>query len=72
MNYPTRSIQSLHVSTLATEQTRHRLVSAIISFTNGTPFSLEPYQQQVLDRFTRGSLTIDEVVYYLEAAAKSR
>lgn len=72
MNYPARAIQPLQVSVLATEQTRHRLVSAIISFTNGTPFSLEPYQQQVLDRFTRGRLTIDEVVYYLEAAAKSQ
>ncbi|TFZ64952.1 hypothetical protein E4631_18395 [Hymenobacter sp. UV11] len=72
MNYPARTIQSLQVSPLATEQTRQRLVSAIISFTNGTPFSLEPHQQHVLDRFTRGRLTIDEVVYYLEAAAKSR
>ena len=72
MNYPARPLQPLQVSPLATEQSRQRLVAAVISFTNGIPFSLEPYQQQVLDRFARGRLTIDEVVYYLEAAAKSR
>jgi hypothetical protein len=72
MNYPTRPIQPLQVSTLATEQSRQRLVAAVISFTQGTPFLVEPHQQQVLDRFARGRLTIDEVVYYLEAAAKLR
>ncbi|MGI4741588.1 MAG: hypothetical protein ACRYG7_40995 [Janthinobacterium lividum] len=70
MNYPIRPIQSLQVSPLATEQSRQRLVAAVISFTQGTPFLVEPRQQQVLDRFTRGHLTIDEVVYYLEAAAR--
>ena len=72
MNYPARTIQPLQVSPLATEQSRQRLVAAVISFTQGTPFSLEPSQKQVLDLFTRGRLTIDEVVYYLEAAAKSK
>ncbi|GAB3638668.1 hypothetical protein GCM10027422_42580 [Hymenobacter arcticus] len=72
MNYPTPTLQPLQVSTLATEQSRQRLAAAVISFTQGTRFSLEPYQQQILDLFLRGRLTIDEVVYSLESAARFR
>ncbi|WP_151087939.1 hypothetical protein [Hymenobacter baengnokdamensis] len=70
MNFPTRSIQPLQVCSPATEQSRQRLVAAIIFYTNGIPFLVKPSQQQALDLYSRGRLTIDEVVYYLESAAK--
>lgn len=72
MNYPIPTLQPLQVSALTTEQSRQRLATAVISFTQGTRFSLEPYQQQVLDLFLQGRLTIDEVVYSLESAARYR
>ncbi len=72
MNYPTPTLHPLQVSALATEQSRQRLAAAVIAFTQGTRFALEPYQQQVLDLFLLGRLTIDEVVYSLEATARFR
>ena len=72
MNYPTPTLQPLPVSSLVTEQSRQRLVTAIISITSGIAYYMEPYQQQILDRYKRGRLTLDEVVYSLEAAASFR
>jgi len=72
MNYLLPTLQPLPVSTLATEQSRQRLVTAIISCTTGMAFRTEPHQQQLLDRYARGRMTIDEVVYSLEAAARFR
>ena len=72
MNYPTPTLQPLPVSSLATEQSRQRLITAIIAFTTGIAFHTEPYQQQLLDRYSRGRMTLDEVVYSLEAAAAFR
>lgn len=72
MNYPAPALQPLPVSSLATEQSRQRLVTAIISVTKGIAYSTEPYQQQLLDRYARGRMTLDEVVYSLEAAASFR
>ena len=72
MNYPTPTLQPLPVTSLATEQSRQRLVTAIISITSGIAYYTEPYQQQILDRYTRGRMTLDEVVYSLEAAASFR
>ena len=72
MNYPTPILQPLPVTSLATEQSRQRLVTAIISITSGIAYYTEPYQQQILDRYTRGRMTLDEVVYSLEAAASFR
>ena len=71
MNYPTPTLRPLPTYQLATEQNRQRLVAAVIAFTMGVPCLVQPREQQVLDQFTRGRLTIDEVVYYLEATAKS-
>lgn len=72
MNYPTPTLQPLPVTSLATEQSRQRLVTAIISITSGIAYYMEPYQQQIIDRYSRGRLTLDEVVYSLEAAASFR
>jgi hypothetical protein len=72
MNYSIPTLQPLPVSPLLTEQSRQRLVTAVISFTKGTVFRTEPHQQQLLDRYARGRMTIDEVVYSLEAAARFR
>ncbi len=59
----------MSASPLATEQSRQRLVKAVIAFTEGTALFPQAYEQQLLDQFVRGRLTIDEVVYYLEAQA---
>lgn len=72
MNYPTPTLQPLPVSSFVTEQSRQRLVTAIISVTKGIAYYTEPYQQQLLDRYARGRMTLDEVVYSLEAAVSSR
>lgn len=66
MNYPYPTYQSLQVSSATTEQSRQRLITAILSFGKSTALFPEPYQQQLLEQFNRGRLTIDEVVYYLE------
>jgi hypothetical protein len=72
MNYPTPALRPLPVSSLPTEQSRQRLAAAIIATTTGIAYATEPYQQQLLDRYARGRLTLDEVVYSLEAAALFR
>ncbi len=71
MNYPTPTLRPLPIYQFATEQSRQRLVAAVIAFSMGIPCLVRPQEQHVLDRFTRGHLTIDEVVYCLEATAKS-
>lgn len=55
-----------------TEQSRQRLIKAAISFKEGITDVVEPNQRQVLTQFALGRLTIDEVVYYLEATAVSQ
>ncbi len=57
------------VFSTATEQSRQRLIKAAISFKEGIIDVVEPTQRQVLTQFAMGRLTIDEVVYYLEATA---
>jgi hypothetical protein len=54
---------------LATEKSRQELIKAAISFKNGFAVEVAPAHQHVLNQFAQGRLTIDEVVYYLEAAA---
>ena len=72
MNYTYPPLKPVQAPSLATEQSRQRLVTAIISCTTGMAFRTEPHQQQLLDRYARGRMTIDEVVYSLEAAARFR
>jgi len=66
MNYIYPVPKPVQPASLATEQSRQRLVEAVISFTQGTSIFPEPYERQLLDQFVRGRMTIDEVVYYLE------
>lgn len=68
MSYPTLSLQ---VSATTTEHSRQRLMAAVLSHTSGSPGPFNsPLQQHYLAQFKRGRLTIDEVVYYLEATAR--
>ena len=53
----------------ATEKSRQDLIKAAISFKNGFATEVTPAHRHVLNQFALGRLTIDEVVYYLEAAA---
>lgn len=72
MNYSYPTHQSLQASSLITEQSRQRLITAILSSNGSTTLFPEPHQQQLLEQFTRGRLTIDEVVYYLEVKQPSK
>ena len=72
MNYAYPAQQLLPVSSLVTEQSRQRLIKAIISYKQGVVFATEPSQLHLLNQFTQGRLTIDEVVYYLETTATSK
>ena len=54
---------------LATEKNRQELIKAAISYKNGFAVEVAPAHRDVLNQFVLGRLTIDEVVYYLEAAA---
>ncbi|RZJ94428.1 MAG: hypothetical protein EOO60_03080 [Hymenobacter sp.] len=60
------------VFSTATEQNRQRLIKAAISFKEGLTDAIEPTYRPVLTQFALGRLTIDEVVYYLEAAVASQ
>ena len=60
------------VFSTATEQNRQRLIKAAISFKEGLTDTVEPTHRQVLTQFAMGRLTIDEVVYYLEATIASK
>ena len=53
----------------ASEKNRQELIKAAISFKNGFTTEVAPAHRHVLNQFALGRLTIDEVVYYLEAAA---
>ena len=72
MNYTYPAQQSLPVTSLVTEQSRQRLIKAVISYKQGTIYITEPSQQHLLNQFVQGRLTIDEVVYYLEATAAAQ
>jgi hypothetical protein len=62
----------MQTSYFGAEQSRQRLVNAIISYSGNPSLFPEPYQRQLLDLFTRGRMTIDELVYYLESKVTSR
>lgn len=67
MNYPYPTYLASQASALATEKRRQHFIAAAISFKNGMSTEVEPSQRHVLTQFAQGRLTIDEVVYYLEA-----
>lgn len=71
MTYAYPIQQSLPVTTLVTEQSRQKLIKAIISYREGAYSVTEPTQQMLLNQFAQGRLTIDEVVYYLEMNASA-
>ncbi|RZK29664.1 MAG: hypothetical protein EOO61_20355 [Hymenobacter sp.] len=71
MNYTYPTQQSLALTKLVTEQSRERLIKAVISYREGTSLVIEPTQQRLLNQFVQGRLTIDEIVYYLETTATS-
>lgn len=57
----------MHVSSFASEQNRQRLAAAIIACASGLNSFSEPQEQQLVRQYQQGRLTIDEVVYSLEA-----
>lgn len=57
----------MYVSALTSEQNRQRLAAAIIACASGLSSFTEPQEQQLVSQYQRGRLTIDEVVYSLEA-----
>ena len=67
MHYSTQLLQVLPGTT---EQSRQRLMAAVLAYAAGgsCPFAT-PEQQHYASQFKRGRLTIDEVIYYLEATA---
>ena len=71
MNYPYPTNLATQTSTFAIEKRRQRLIAAAISYKNGMTTEVEPSQRHALSQFALGRLTIDEVVYYLEAAAST-
>jgi hypothetical protein len=59
----------MQVPHFTTEQSRQRLLSAVLAYANGgANLFATPREQHYLAQFQRGRLTIDEVVYYLESA----
>ena len=61
---------SSQTSSFATEQGRQRIINAAISYQQGLTPAVAPAEQHLLQQFATGRLTIDEVVYYLEATAQ--
>lgn len=57
----------MQVSALASEQNRQRLAAAIIACASGLTSFSEPHEQHLVSQYQKGRLTIDEVVYSLEA-----
>jgi hypothetical protein len=72
MNYASPAHHSLHAPSSSMEQSRQRLLSAVISYSVNPSLFPDPSQRQMLDMFTRGRMTIDELVYYLETKAASK
>ena len=70
MNYTYPTYQAAQSFSLGTEQSRQRLVAAVISSAQGNMQFTEPHEQYLLDQYLRKRLTIDEVVYFLEAKVK--
>lgn len=69
MNYPYPTYFTAQASTLVSEKRRQHFIAAAISFKNGITTEVAPAQRHVFSQFALGRLTIDEVVYYLEATA---
>jgi hypothetical protein len=72
MNYALPAHHSLRTPSSSMEQSRQRLISAVHSYSINPSIFPDPSQRQMLDMFTRGRLTIDELVYYLELKAASK
>lgn len=51
------------------ENYRRRLVQTALRLTAGTAMAASPYEQQLLEQFVLGQLTIEEVVALVEATA---
>ena len=51
------------------ETYRRQLVQTALRLTEGTALAAGPYEQQLLEQFVLGQLTIEEVVALVEATA---
>lgn len=58
---------SFPTAALASQQSRQRLVHAMLDFTNHTALEATPYERELLNLFVLGELTIDQVVAQLAA-----
>ncbi|HET9505013.1 MAG TPA: hypothetical protein VFO93_15835 [Hymenobacter sp.] len=52
----------------AQEMFRRRVVQAALRLTEGTPMAASTYEQQLLEQFVCGQLTIEEVIRLVDAA----
>jgi hypothetical protein len=52
---------------LSTPHSRQLLVTAVLDFVAGTPLAPSEREQALLAQFVQGSLTIEQVLEYLEA-----
>lgn len=53
-------------SALLTENARRRAVALVVALTANTHLAPQRYERQLLDRFERGELTLDQVEHLLE------
>ncbi len=69
MNYPHPTYLAAQAFAPLSEKRRQHFIAAALSFKLGVDMDLAPSYRHVLSQFAIGRLTIDEVVYYLEAVA---
>ncbi len=72
MNYPYSTYLPAQPATPAQEKRLQYFIEAAISYKLGIPTEVNPSHRHALSQFALGRLTIDEVVYYLEAIATTQ
>lgn len=69
MNYAHPTYLAAQALAPLSEKRHQHFIAAALSFKLGADLDVTPSYRHVLSQFAMGRLTIDEVVYYLEAIA---
>jgi hypothetical protein len=61
------ALTTRHPGALESEEGRRRLVASILTLTENTRLAPDTYEQELLEQFVRGEMTIDDVLSRLDA-----
>ena len=64
-------MKPLQLSDLSRRESRERAVAWALTITRNTPLAPKHYEQELLEQFVEGQLSIDEIITHLEEGGGS-